>query len=134
MLPDLVNHLTTDAAVIAKVGDRVYPQILPQAPVFPAITYNQVSGVRERDLCGPTGRTRPRITINAWAERYADARALADAIREALSDLSGSIMGGSPGTLVDDIALDNEFDLYEEEAGTKGVHRVVQDYIISFVE
>jgi hypothetical protein len=128
------NLVTFLEGLSTAAGSRIYPQNLPQKPAFPAITYNQVSGVRERDLCGPTGRTRPRITVNSWAERYADARTLADAVREGLSDLAGSVIGGSPGTLVDYIRLDNEFDLYEEEAGTKGVHRVVQDYIISFVE
>lgn len=130
MVSDLVTFLEGLSTV---AGDRIYPQILPQKPTFPAITFNQVSGVRERDLCGPTGRTKPRITINAWAERYADARALADQIRVGLSGFKGTI-GDSPGTTVDDLILDNEFDQYEDEAGTKGVHRVLQDYFISYVE
>jgi hypothetical protein len=127
MLSDLVAFLE---GLSTAAGTRIYPQTLPQAPVYPAITYNQVSGVRDRDLCGPTGRARPRITINSWAEVYGDVHTMADAIRSALNGYRGS-MGG---TVIGNVILDNEFDLFEEGAGTRGVHRVVQDYIISFAE
>lgn len=127
MLSDLVGFLET---LSSAASDRIYPMVLPQAPAYPAITYEQVSGVREVSLCGPTGRTKPRISISSWARHYGDAHELADEIRVALQGFRGTM--GS--TQIDDVKLDNEVDLFEQEAGTKGVHRVVQDYIISFVE
>lgn len=131
MLSDLVTFLENDAGISALIGTRIYPQILPQDPTFPAITYSQTSGVRDRVIReGPSGRARPRITINCWGERYSQARALADAVRIALDGYRG-IMGS---TDVGGVRLDNEFDLFEEEAGIKGIHRTIQDFIISFVE
>jgi Protein of unknown function (DUF3168) len=128
---DLTAYLKADATISAAVSGRVFPNIVPQGSAFPAISYNQVSGVREYDINdGPTGRAMPRITINSWATRYLDVRNLAEAVRQRLNGFRG-VMGS---TRVGRITLDNEFDTFEEEAGQSGIHRVVQDYIISFVE
>ena len=128
---DLTAFLKADPTIATAVSGRVFPNIVPQASPFPAISYNQVSGVRLYDINdGPTGRAMPRITINSWAVRYLDVRNLADAVRKRLNGFRG--MMGS--TNVGRITLDNEFDTFEQEAGQDGIHRVVQDYIISFVE
>ena len=133
MLSDLRAYVLSDATVAALVNSRMYPVKLPQNVTYPALSYNQVSGVRIYDLCGPTGRAKPRISINSWGESYADARALADAVRRAIQGFRGTL-GDSPGAQIDDVKLDNEIDLDEPEAGTVGVYRVMQDYIISHVE
>jgi Protein of unknown function (DUF3168) len=128
---DLTAYLKADTTVATAVSGRVFPNIVPQGSAFPAISYNQVSGVRLYDINnGPTGRAMPRITINSWSDRYITVRQLADAVRERLNGFRG-IMGS---TNVGRITLDNEFDTFEEEAGQSGIHRVVQDYIISFEE
>jgi Protein of unknown function (DUF3168) len=128
---DLTTYLKADATIAAAVGPRVFPNIVPQGSAFPAISYNQVSGVRLYDVNnGPTGRAMPRITINSWATRYLEVRQLADAVRLRLNGFRG-VMGS---TRVGRITLDNEFDTFEEEAGQSGIHRVVQDFILSFVE
>jgi hypothetical protein len=133
MLSDLREFILDDSAVASLVGTRMYPVSLPQAVTYPALTYSQVSGVRQYDLCGPTGRTKPRVSISSWARNYADARALADAVRRALNGFVGT-MGDSPGTTVNDAKIENEFDVFEEEADTKGVYRVMQDFILSHME
>ena len=128
---DLTQYLKADPTIAAAVSGRVFPNIVPQGSAFPAISYNQVSGVRLYDVNdGPTGRAMPRITINSWAVRYLDVRNLADAVRRRINGFRG--MMGS--TSIGRITLDNEFDNFEQEAGQDGIHRVVQDYIISFVE
>jgi Protein of unknown function (DUF3168) len=128
---DLTAYLKADATIAATVGPRVFPNVVPQGSDFPSISYNQVSGVRLYDIPnGPTGRAIPRITINSWAERYLTVRQLADAVRERLNGFRG-LMGS---TEIGRITLDNEFDTFEEEAGQNGIHRVTQDYLISFTE
>jgi len=128
---DLTAYLKADATITAAVSGRVFPNVVPQGTAFPAISYNQVSGVRLSDVTdGPTGRAMPRITINSWATKYLAARSLADAVRLRLNGVTGTI-GSMTGVRV---TLDNEFDSFEEEAGTGGVHRVLQDYIVSFIE
>lgn len=133
MITDLVARLTGSSAISAIVLSRVYPQVLPQAPTLPAISYNLVSAVRVRDLEGPAGKSRHRISINCWANTYAAARSLADAVRREIDGYGSGYMGD---TFVGSISLENEIDLFEEDAGRQnvGIYRVVQDYIISHLE
>ena len=128
---NLVFYLKADSGINTMVGGRVYPNYVPQGSAFPSISYSQTSGVRLRNIDnGPTGRAMPRITINSWAAKYFDVRTLANMVRLRLDGFQG-IMGTDR---IDRVTLDNEFDAFEEEAGTSGIHRVMQDYIISFVE
>ena len=90
----------------------------------------QVSGVRERDLCGPAGYAHPRISINAWAESYSEVRALAQAVRQALDGFRGEFVIGS-AVHVGSVRLDNELDGDEPDVD---VYRVLQDYIVSHTE
>lgn len=130
MFADLRAYLIGGSAVSTLVGTRVYPVKLPQNPTYPAVTYEQVSGVRDYTLCGPNGLAWPRVTISSWALSYSGARALADAVRQRISGFHGE-WGSSPPTQIGSVHLDNELDLYEDEAE---VYRVAQDYIISFNE
>lgn len=130
MLTDLVATIATYSSVTALVSTRVFPETLPQATTLPALTYSQVSAVRVRDHTGPAGKSRHRVSINCWASTYAGARALADAVRQNMD----GFQGWWRDTFVGSVALVNEFDLFEEEAGVTGIYRVVQDYIVSHLE
>src|SRR6185369_9388657 len=98
MLSELRAHVLADVTVASLVNTRMYPTKLPQNVTYPALSYNQVSGVRIYDLCGPTGRTKPRISINSWADSYAEMLALANAVRRAMHSFRGPT-GGSPDLL-----------------------------------
>lgn len=130
MLADLVAFLGNASAISALVGLRIYPQELPQKPTLPALTYNQISAVRVRELAGPAGKARRRIQIDCWASTYKGAHALADAVRQTLEPFYGSMANTEVGSIM----LDNEFDLFEEEAGVTGIYRVMQDYLIAHLE
>jgi hypothetical protein len=119
--------LLAQPSIAALVGTRIYPQVLPQKPAYPAITYAQVSGIRVRGLDGPTGRARPRIAVNSWGASHREMDAVASAVRAALDGYAGP-MGD---LVVDSAVLDNEIEFFEEDAG---VHRKLQDYIISHEE
>lgn len=127
MLTDglLRSAVLADAAVTAFVGARMHPIILPQHSLYPALSYSQVSGVRLYSLCGPDGHVQIRITINSWAETYTEVHGLADAVRGALT---------VPVDGATNIRLDNELDFFEPDASEKGVYRVAQDFLISFME
>lgn len=127
---DLRAFLIEDAGVSALVGERCYPQQLPQKPTLPAIVYSQVSGVRVYDLAGADGKARLRVSVHSWATTHAGAHALADAVRARLSGFYGWMRDSKIGSVI----LDNEFDLNDEEAGTVGLFRVVQDYIVAVLE
>jgi hypothetical protein len=130
MLADLVSFLEEAPAISAIVEDRIYPQILPQRSTLPAITYNQVSAVRVEDLSGPAGKARRRISINCWAATDTGAEALADAVRQSLNGFHGWMRD----TKIGSTRLDEEVYLFEQDAGTVGIYRVVQDFIIAHLE
>ena len=129
LVVEMRTYLLADSAVAAKIGVRMFPISLPQNVRYPAITYSQVSSVRERDLCGPAGFAHPRISINSWAETYLEARALADAVDDALYNFRGKFT--PTGVRVGSVRLENEMD--QEEPDVE-VYRVLQDYIVSHVE
>lgn len=107
-------------------GNRVYPQVLPQGAVLPAISYQQVSAVRTHAM-GQDGQiTRVRMQVNAWGKTYADARALAGQVLTQLSRFKGT----TGGVQVLDVLLDNELDQYEDTSQTR---RVIQDYTLFLV-
>lgn len=130
IIPDMVAFLGQHTDITDIVDYRIYPQKLPQNPTLPAITFNQVSAVRAYQLSGPAGKARRRISINCWGTTYKSASELAEVVRGVLEPFDGYWAD----TNIGHIQLDNEFDLFEEEAGTTGVYRVVQDYIIAHLE
>jgi hypothetical protein len=127
---DLFYFLTTDAGVAAIIASRCYPVSLPQPTTFPALSYSQVDAVRVRNVDGPAGKVRRRISVNSWALSDIEVWQLAEAVRAALDGFDG-MMGSSE---IGSIILVTEIPFFEEEAGTVGVHRVMQDYQIGHKE
>ena len=122
--------LIADAPTLALVSTRIYPQRLPQNVDYPAISYQRISGVRVRLVTGPSDRAQPRIQMNLWDETYNGVQAVADAVREAMDGYAG-VIGGEE---INGLSIQNEFDLFDEEALDDGVYRIVQDYYVSYRE
>jgi hypothetical protein len=128
-------RLRTNDAVSALVGTRIYPIQLPPGRTLPAITYTRVSTVRGHCLGGPSGRLRPRIQIDCWADTYSGARTLADKVRLCLDGFLGAIDGESN---IGGIKLDGEYDGFETGVGYEdlepGTPRVILDFIVPHFE
>ena len=73
-----------------------------------------------------TGLARARIQVDGWAKSYDEVRAVAEQVRLALQRWSNSV-----GTVVQDIYILNELDLYETETR---LHRVMFDFDVVYVE
>jgi hypothetical protein len=119
----VVTRLRTEAATAALLGSRIYPLVLPQAPMLPALAYTRISQGEQFTSNGPSGLRRVRIQLDCYAETYDAARALADAVRNALNgwrDLS-------LGVQVAKLAPDSEQDLHEDEVGS---YRVTMDFLV----
>lgn len=88
---DLKSHLQTDAAIVAMVGDRIHPAVLPAGSALPALTYQHIGGAVMTDLSGGDGSLRnPRVQINCWAATYVQAHALSEAVRARLKTAAGT--------------------------------------------
>lgn len=72
--------LSTDPGVIALVGDKIYPDELPQEQALPAVVYGRVSTEPIYTLNNTHAATRSRLQAVCWARRRNDAETLADAV------------------------------------------------------
>lgn len=120
--------LAADAGVVARAGERVYTEVLPQAPTFPAVVFTEVYGDEDNDLVGPTGVRTRRLQVDSWADTRAEATALALAVRAALDGHDG----GACGLVVQDASLLSE--RWEFDPGVNiadGAYRTSQDYEIT---
>lgn len=114
--------LVADSTVKA-ITTRCYPAKIPQDPTYPLILFFKVTGKRDHHLQGPSGLAHPRFQVEAWATTYDAAKALANAIREALDGYSGT-----QGTVViGSILMESERDTYEEAVSC---HRVIMDFFV----
>jgi hypothetical protein len=110
--------LLAAADVTALVGNRIFPVVVRQNTRLPAITYARQSSERDYVLTGSLHYARALIGLTAWANEYAEARALADAIRQALDAYD------EPDGI--DLATVNDGqDIYEPEADVFGCSLLV---------
>lgn len=129
----LVEHLRANSDVMDIVGgtggapDRIFPLVIPQkipqyAARTPCIVYSTAGVERQVGYCGTVGTVERTVAIDLYAQTYVAARELADVVRRALVDFSGS-MGGL--VLVRAASLVSEFDTQDIEPG---LFRVVQSW------
>ena len=113
----LVSMIEAQAPITALIGSgndaRFYPLVLPQDPVYPAITYQVISGPRDYTQDGADGVVRFRVQFNLYGANYAEAKALRDAVETTLSGLNNEPFG-SPPVIVKGVFLTNERDTYEQ--------------------
>ena len=108
----IFSHLTHDDAVVAFVGDRVYPAgTAPKEPRYPLLTYQKISGVRPKHLKGSSGVAHSRLQINCVAESGLVVSNLADAVRMSMDDFRGRMGQGESMATVLGTNLDNDNDL-----------------------
>ena len=131
MIPEMIAWLNAQPAISAIIPSRLYAERLPQKPTLPAMTYSLISAVRVRDLSGPAYKSRSRVSFSCWATTQQGAYELARALRRTLDPFYGTSWAD---VVVSSVSIDNEFSFFEEEAGTVGLYRVVQDYIIAHLE
>mgnify|MGYP001054768451 CR=1 FL=1 len=81
----LFNHLRNDTGISTIVSNRVYNGPLPEGATLPAITFEYVTDTPENTLCGDTGAAFNRYSISAWANTYAQAQNLKQAIKQAMN-------------------------------------------------
>ncbi len=104
---DVFTRLSAFPGLVALLAARVYPLLLPQEVVLPAISYQRISGVREQSLTGDSALQHPRFQFSCWAETYAEALAVAEQVRLALQGITAAGGGYYEGA----------FDLYDSETG-----------------
>lgn len=121
----LYAKLAGTAGVTNIVSTRIYAIKLPQAPTFPAISYERVStGGRTLFHNGISQVAEPIFQLSCWAENPKSAKQLAAEIRKALHGWSGS----QSGETIFRSEVINEIDLWDEEISI--YHVVVEVQIL----
>lgn len=97
---DLFSHLSTDAAIVALVSERVYPSIMPQDCTKPAITYTIVNN---RELQAINSREPygfdVRVQVDCWAKTSLEALELRDSVQTAMHLFAHKAHGFNSRTL-----------------------------------
>ena len=121
--------LLADPTVSGLIGTKIFPWEVPQGTVLPAVSYQQTGNERVRSLSGPSGRARPRLQIDVYADTYDLAHQISDAIRQVLDGYSGPA-----GTYqIDGSILDGDRDAVETQGQSSAV-RITNDYLFSHPE
>lgn len=130
---ELYTWLSSDAAITAVVGTRIFPQRVPQGKDFPAITFQVIFGDHVHDLKASAGLGRPIFQVNAISPSYLEAKDLAELIRLRLQGFRGVW-----GTLdVRAVLLNNLADLPFEvpkDESDQGYYTVAGDYRVVHAE
>jgi hypothetical protein len=89
----LRTYLLAQPDVAAEVGAGMYPLFIPQGHEPPCLVYQQIDADRQPTYDGTSALVQALVQVDCLATRYADARRIADAVRGALVDFSGSMAG-----------------------------------------
>lgn len=124
---ELRTYVLADPVIAAAVGSRMYPRVLPQSVVLPAIAYSRIDTLRQHHLDGADGLPRARFQVTAWAKTPLEAANVAHAVRWRLDGVSGALGGSYVGA----IRCVGERDIDDVEAGRYGV---ALDFLIHYQE
>ena len=129
---ELEYLMVNDGSVSALVSTRVYPNILLQGAAMPAITYQQISGMRDEVMDSPTGLVESRFQFNYWSDTYSETREIAAAVEDLLDGYSGTVSG----VKIEAIHLIDEGDIPQFPAGNDVSKRYGKrhDYTVWFKE
>ncbi len=89
----LYARLIADTTLKALIGDRLYPDELPQGCALPAVYYIDVSDVKRHILTGQIKQERPTKQFTIQALRKSQTKEVAAAIKACLCDYHGTLSG-----------------------------------------
>ena len=99
---------------------------------MPAITYQQLSGIRDEVMAGPSGQINARFQIQCWSDTYEETRDISNAVRVLLDGYDGD----ANGVEIQAIHLIDESDSPQFPAGTDVIKRYAKrlDFNIWFLK
>lgn len=113
------------------IGNKIYPEEIPQSTTLPAVYWIKISDVKEHLLSGQCKTERPVYQFTAQALTKSAAKAVTELIKKALCDYQG-LMGGVE---VQKIELESEGSgMYASPDGTIKVYVEDLEFQITFVK
>ncbi len=111
--------LSTNTGFMAVAGTRIYQTILPQAVVYPCVSFQAVTGASDYVMEGASGLASVRMQFDLFADDPDDLLDLKAAVMNALSAYRGSV--GSPPTKIQGAFRESERDNYESPLSEAGL-------------
>ncbi|SCY25230.1 tail completion protein gp17 [Alkaliphilus peptidifermentans] len=87
----LFQYLSNHSDLKEKIGDRIYPIMMPQNAKLPVIIYSQISTRRSHALQKDTGFVSQTIQFSCHGKSYKEAVALSKTLRKILQNFSGTM-------------------------------------------
>jgi len=131
----LVAKLLATSAVTDLVGTRIRAMRPRQLDQLPVLVYQRISTTPINTLTGRVGAAFARIQLTAIAESYGEAKAVIDAVRDALAPADQAGWTDATGTpVISACHWLGEYDLggAREPGGDEMLHEVAADYRIQF--
>lgn len=95
ILEGIVSLITApDSPVFALIGNRIYPEVLPNNPVLPAVTY-YVSGGSAEPTFESSGMQKLRVHFDSNGDTYGSTIAVREALRKLLNGYRGLLSDGT---------------------------------------
>lgn len=113
----LATHLMQAAPLAALIGDRVWPQIIPQSDRgeqrIPCVVYTLVDRQRAVSYCGTDPIAEALYQIDAYGRSYGQSVDVAQAVQDALIDFRDTV----DGYFVHHVRITAELDLMDPDPG-----------------
>lgn len=117
--------LTRSTTLAALVADRIYPDVMPDNPAYPAITYQKLSGSSARGAVNDPPLMTATFQVSAWAKSRLGAATIAHAINDALDRARKLTVGG---VAIDDCFYEDDVDLFDNDTRTYFNHATFKIY------
>lgn len=89
----ILDILSNDGVVAGLVADRIYRDVLPSKPTYPAISFQLISTVAQQDHDGQTKNFRNIYQIDCWGVTSDIVSAIRDAVFNATDNQKGTFAG-----------------------------------------
>jgi len=110
---------STISTIVGTDPSRIYLLIAPQDAALPHIVIQQISGVRDHTMDGPTGYVDARYQITCWATTYGGAKRLFEAVRKFFDGYHATVLNRK----MQYVQFENEMDRFAKTPGVDVIDR-----------
>jgi len=89
----IYNRLSTNGAILAYVGTKIYPDIVPQNVQYPFVVYTIVNSLPVDFKDGQSNLEEITLQIDVYTQSYDDTQDLSNLIRNRLDRFVGTVEG-----------------------------------------
>lgn len=89
----IYNRLSTDGEILAYVGSKIYPDIVPQNVQYPFVVYTIVNSLPVDFKDGQSNLEEITLQVDVYTQNYDDTQILSNLIRNRLDRFVGTVEG-----------------------------------------